>query len=208
MSRNTHLASALAFSMALFTSSAAAYEEKEKEPFTGTASAGLCKLNISSGTSVPDFETCGTYNLYGGYRFTSWLHAEVGFQDYSNASTAIEKDLAGSYETEFTATTTFAGLGIHFPVHRTLIPYVRGGVLHYRSKLTVHEYFDDIYPEGSQTARDNGTGYYWATGLTLQSAQELRFILEFQQQVLQNIFEDSSRPLEARYNSIMLGFGF
>jgi len=189
-------------------SASAEETQKPDNPYTGIISAGACALKVHSDNTDPDFHNCGTFNLYAGYRFFNWLNIEAGYQRFLDSDTDRKTDMAGSYKTSLTSSTVFGGLGIHIPVSDTFIPYLRGGVLSYHSKLTVHEYFDDIYPDGKDSATDSGRGYYWAAGLSFYPEKKFRYVIEYQQQVLQDIFSGSNNPFDAHYESIMLGIGF
>ncbi|HCG79505.1 MAG TPA: hypothetical protein DE015_09895 [Oceanospirillales bacterium] len=177
-------------------------------PHIGASQADIETDSAINASNQPEFDSNLNYGLALEYSALSWLKLEVDYTRHRESETNKQRDIAGEYKNSLTSDIVALGLQVEtFQYNRTRL-YVKGGGLIYNTQLTVKEYFDDVYPSGEASASDRGQGYYAGISLYHPLDDDIKFMLSINHQRLNDVFSDTRRAFDIRYNSLMLGLAF
>ncbi|MEC9255684.1 MAG: outer membrane beta-barrel protein [Pseudomonadota bacterium] len=177
-------------------------------PHIGISQADIETDSAINASNQPEFDSNLNYGLALEYSALSWLKLEVDYTRHRESETNKQRDIAGEYKNSLTSDIVALGLQVEtFQYNRTRL-YVKGGGLIYNTQLTVKEYFDDVYPSGEASASDRGQGYYAGISLYHPLDDDIKFMLSINHQRLNDVFSDTRRAFDIRYNSLMLGLAF
>ena len=158
--------------------------------------------------SKPEFSLAAASGVTLGYSVLPWVAVEAGYTQQMGTESDEQTDIAGSYTTELYSEILTAGLNLRLMKSESVELFSRIGGLKYSTELTVHERFDDVYPEGEVSAWTSGNGYYLGLGIRNRSSNGLMFSGAVEYHRLTEAFADSSRPFDISYTGLTLGVGF
>ena len=129
------------------------------------AGAGVMESDL--GFEVLDHSATG-WQVFGGYRFTRYMAAEVGYLDTGDAEETIE-----GTEVTLNATGTHASVIAQWPIGETFALHARAGMIDWDAELTLSDEF------GTDTASATGQDLFWGAGATFNFAERFGLRLEY-----------------------------
>ena len=156
-----------------------------------------------------DFKSGRTLTVHYNRFFRDWLAVDAGLVISDRTREESRKDVVGDFRTSYQTQAILLGLK---PRHRFTSPYEvygRLGLQFWRTELEVEEYFGPGIPEGTDSARDTGYGYYISIGGAHYVTDRWLVQLEIRHMKQLDVFAgQTASPFDLDINSIGLGVGY
>ncbi len=159
--------------------------------------------------SSDDFHTGKTLSVNYNYYFLSWLAATAGVFISEEISTDPITDVVGTYQATIESEGITFGLRSDYQFSKRNRIYGRAGLLLYKSKLTVDEFFSPGVPSGSSSDTTDGQGYFIAIAWAHSFTKRIRFQLELSNMTQLDLFKgETTRPFDLSNTGVSLGLGY
>jgi len=129
---------------------------------------GAGAMESDLGFEVFDESATG-WKVFGGYRFTRRIAAEIGYLDTGDAEATIE-----GTDVTLGATGSHVSVVASFPVGETFAFHARAGIINWEAELEI----DD--GEGGGTSDANGQDLYWGAGGSFNFGETWSLRLEYE----------------------------
>ncbi|RLT98646.1 outer membrane protein [Ketobacter sp.] len=167
----------------------------------GFFSAGYDWIDVEGA----DFD--GTVAAEIGARWTlnDLLLLEAGLSGIFDSQTDTLEDNTGSYQLSINSWDFLLGIQYRHWFAEQLAGYVRLGALVYNMEIELDEAFYDLKPAGSDSASDNGFGFYGAVGVTYQLNPGWSMSSELLFKRRLDFLGDSSKPFDVDSTGFSIG---
>ena len=125
---------------------------------------------IESDLGLDEFDNSATgWKVFGGYRFTRTIAAEIGYLDTGDA----EETIVGT-DVTLNATGSHVSVVASWPIGESFALHARAGFIDWEAELTLS---DDVVTE---TSNANGQDLYWGAGATFNLSESFGLRLEYE----------------------------
>ena len=156
-----------------------------------------------------DFKSGNAIAINYNYDLKAWLAADVGLLVTDKTLEESGKDVVGDYRTNIRTQALLLGIK---PRRRFQSPYEvfgRLGLQLWRTELEVEEYFGEGIPEGADSEKDTGYGYYLSIGGAHYVTDRVLVQLEFRHFKQLDVFQGKTAyPFDLAINALSLGVGY
>ncbi|MEE2731915.1 MAG: outer membrane beta-barrel protein [Pseudomonadota bacterium] len=191
----------LAASLATLSVSIVAEPNQAVQFDHGFVSAGYDWIDVEGA----DFD--GTVGAEIGARWTlnDLLLLEAGLSGIFDSQTETLEDNTGSYQLSISSWDFLLGIQYQQRFAERLAGYVRLGALAYNMEIELDEAFYDLKPAGSDSASDNGFGFYGGVGATylLNPGWSISSELLFKRRL--DFLDESSKPFDVDSTGFSIG---
>ena len=168
----------------------------------------LLRTVLDAGGS-DDFKSGNAIAVNFNYDLNNWLAADVGFLVTDKTLEESRQDIVGFYRANIRSQALLLGVK---PRHRFQSPYEifgRLGLQLWRTELEVEEYFAEGIPEGADSEKDTGYGYYLSFGGAHYVTDRVLVQLEFRHFKQLDVFQGKTAyPFDLEINALSLGVGY
>jgi len=165
--------------------------------------------------SVPDaggsdnFRTGKLLSVNYNYYFKSWLAATTGIFISEEIKANPITDVVGVYQTKIDTWGITFGVRPEYVISMRNKIYGRAGLLFYKTKLTVDEYFAPGLEAGSRSSIADGNGYFFALAWAHTFNKRLSFQLEFSSMTQLDLFKGkTTRSFDLKYTGFNIGMAY
>lgn len=182
-------------------------------PFSATAEdmqldLSLHNIGLDAGGS-DDFKRGQALSLNYNYLLTSWLALDSGIFISNKVQDEKKADLAGTLRASLATRSLSLGLKPQYRFSSPFQLYAKLGLLYWQTEVEVEEYFNEEIPPGTDSADDDGWGYYAGIGAGYFITETITLQLEFNRQFQPDIFKGKSDfPFDLEISTFALGAGF
>ncbi len=156
-----------------------------------------------------DFKSGNAIAINYNHDLKNWLAADVGLLVTDKTLEESRQDIVGFYRANIRSQALLVGLK---PLRRFQSPYEvfgRLGLQFWRTELEVEEYFGEGIPEGADSAKDTGYGYYLSFGGAHYVTDRVLVQLEFRHFKQLDVFQGkTANPFDLEINALSLGVGY
>lgn len=156
-----------------------------------------------------DFKSGNAIAINYNYDLRAWLAADVGLLITGKTLEESGKDVVGDYRTNIRTQALLLGIK---PRRRFQSPYEvygRLGLQLWQTELEVEEYFGEGIPEGTDSEKDTGYGYYLSIGGAHYVTDRVLVQLEFRHFKQLDVFQGKTAyPFDLAINALSLGVGY
>lgn len=168
----------------------------------------LLRTSLDAGGS-DEFKSSNAIAINYNYDFKSWLAADVGLLVTDKTLEESRQDIVGYYRANIRSQALLLGIK---PRRRFQSPYEvygRLGLQLWRTELEVEEYFGEGIPEGADSEKDTGYGYYLSFGGAHYVTDRVLVQLEFRHFKQLDVFDGKTAyPFDLEINALSLGVGY
>lgn len=168
----------------------------------------LLRTSLDAGGS-DEFKSGNAIVITYSHDLKNWLAADVGLLVTDKTFEQSRQDIVGYYRTSIQSQALLLGIK---PRHRFQSPYEvygRLGVQCWRTELEVEEYFGEGIPEGADSEKDTGYGYYLSIGGAHYVTDRVLVQLEFRHFKQLDVFQGKTAyPFDLAINALSLGVGY
>jgi opacity protein-like surface antigen len=180
-----------------------------------TVKAENMQLDVNVGWTKLDaggndeFKSGRALAVHYGYFLKHWLAADIGLVVSDKTREESRRDIVGDFRTSIQTQAILLGLKPRYKFSTPYEVYGRLGLQYWRTELEVEEYFGPGIPEGAESAKDTGYGYYVSIGGGYYVTENVMVQLEFGHMEQLDVFEGKSRyPFDLAINSFSFGVGY
>ncbi len=180
-----------------------------------TVQAGNMQLDVNLGwTSLDaggndDFTSGKALAVHYDYFMKPWLAADIGLYLSDNTMEQSQADIVGDYRTSIQSQAILLGVKPRYRFESPYEIYGRLGLQYWRTELEVEEYFGTGIPGGTDSAKDNGYGYYASFGGAYYATENVLVQLELRYMNQPGVFEGKSQfPFDLTIRSFSFGIGY
>jgi opacity protein-like surface antigen len=156
-----------------------------------------------------EFKSGNAIAINYNHDFKNWLAADLGLLVTDKTLEESRQDIVGYYRSNIRSQALLLGVK---PRHRFQSPYEvfgRLGLQLWRTELEVEEYFGEGIPEGADSEKDTGYGYYLSIGGAHYVTDRVLVQLEFRHFKQLDVFQGKTAyPFDLAINALSLGVGY
>lgn len=169
----------------------------------------LHNIGLDAGGS-DNFERGKALSLNYSYALKSWLALDSGLFISNKVQDETKTDNAGTVSANLATHSLLFGLKPQYHFSSSAFQlYARLGLSYWQTEVEVEEYYNEEIPPGTDSADDDGWGYYASIGAGYFVSETITLQLELNRQYQSDIFEGKSDfPFDLEISSIALGAGF
>ena len=172
---------------------------------------GNVLYTIPDAGGTDDFHTGKLLSLNYNYYYLPWLALTTGLFFSEEIFDEVQTDIVGTYQASIETHGLSFGLRPEYKLSERNKIYARAGILLYKTKLTVDEFFEAGLPSGSTSATTDGNGYFIGFGWQHFFTDKVSFQLELKNQNQLDLFDgktNSDRVLDINYTGFSIGLGY
>ena len=156
-----------------------------------------------------EFHSGKAINVNYSYYLKDWLAVDAGLMVSDKALDESQTDIVGTYRASIQTQAILLGVKPRYRFEAPYEVYGRLGLQYWNTELEVEEYFGTGIPEGTDSATDSGTGYYFSLGGAYYVADNIIVQLELRQMKQLDVFEgQSAYPFDLTINALSFGVGY
>jgi len=166
---------------------------------------------IPDAGGTDDFHTGRVFNANYNYYPLSWLALTGGIFISEEIFDSTRTDIAGTFQASIETQGITLGVRPEYKFSKRNKMYARTGLLMYKTKLTVREFFDASLPSGTTSDTTDGSGYYVAIGWAHFFTPHVLFQLELATQKQLNLFDGKTAAenvFDLNTSGFSLGVGY
>ena len=166
----------------------------------------LAKIDAGSNSS---FENGKLLTAFFDYYFTPWFSLNVGLTTSDKIYDKKRNDIVGKYQANLQTRSLQIGIKLRRQFNEPFEIYGRLGLQNWETELEVEEYFGPGIPPGSDSARDQGIGYYISLGAAHLITASFSVQIELSRMQQPDVFkEQSGYPFDLTITGIGIGMGY
>lgn len=158
-----------------------------------------------------DFHTGKVVTLNYNYYYLPWLALTTGLFFSEELFDEVQTDIVGTYQASIETRGLSFGLRPEYNLSVQNKIYARTGILLYKTKLIVDEFFEAGLPTGSTNSTTDGNGYFIGIGWQHSFTDKVSFQLELNNQRQLDLFDGKTSPdrvLDVNYTGFSIGLGY
>lgn len=156
---------------------------------------GCCSASQSVDSNI-DIENSPYANLRGRIAFNDYWGAELALGGFNKAESETRRDNAGDYYLTFKSRELMAGLYGTLELSRRWNVSFSGGLLRYRTQVTLHESYLGQQPDQEIDMTEKGQGYYANIGVRWEYNRYLSLGPDLIYRQQQKLFSGSQRAFD------------
>lgn len=172
---------------------------------------GNVLYTIPDAGGTDDFHTGKLLSLNYNYYYLPWLALTTGLFFSEEIFDEIQTDIVGTYQASIETRGISFGLRPEYNLSVQNKIYARTGILLYKTKLIVDEFFEPGLPTGSTSASTDGNGYFIGIGWQHSFTDKVSFQLELNNQKQLDLFDGKTSPdrvFDLNYTGFSIGLGY
>jgi opacity protein-like surface antigen len=156
-----------------------------------------------------EFKSGKALAVHYDYFLKHWLAVDIGLYVSDKTREESRQDIVGDFRTSVQSQAVLLGLKPRYKFSTPYEVFGRLGLQYWRTELEVEEYFGPGIPEGVDSAKDTGYGYYASIGGGYYVTEKIMVQLEFRHMTQLDVFEGKSDyPFDLAINSFSIGLGY
>jgi len=164
-------------------------------------------------------ETGGTDNFHTGkiltvnynYYYQPWFALTAGLFFSEEIYDKTQTDIVGTYQASIETRGLSLGIRPEYHLSEQNKIYGRLGIISYKTKLIIDEYFEPGLPTGSSDKDTSGNGYFIGIGWQHSFTKKISFQLELKNQKQLDLFDgetSADRVFDFSYTGFSIGLGY
>jgi len=178
---------------------------------TGKFIDGNVFYNIPDAGGSDDFHTGKILTVNYNYYYLPWLALTTGLFFSEEIFDEVKTDIVGTYQASIETRGFTLGLRPEYNLSKRNKIYARTGILLYKTKLIVDEFFEPGLPSGSTSETADGNGYFIGMGWQHSFTDKVSFQLELNKQKQLDLFDGKTnldRVFDLNYTGFSIGLGY
>ncbi len=166
---------------------------------------------IPDAGATDDFRTGKILSVNYNYYTLPWLALTTGIFISEEISENANSDIVGTFQTRIETSGITLGLRPEHAFSDRNKIYGRAGLLFYKTKLSVEDYFEPGIPGGTTSASTDGNGYILALGWAHYFTPKVTFQLELKTQQHLDLFDgktNADNVFDISYSGFSIGLGY
>ena len=158
-----------------------------------------------------DFHTGKIPSINFNYYYQPWLAFTAGIYFSEEIFDNTQTDIVGTFQASIESQGLMLGVRPEYKFSERNKVYARTGLLTYKTKVTVREFFEPGLPFGTTSDSADGTGYYFTLGWAHSFTPSISFQLEFGTQKQLDLFDGKTTPdrvFDLTLTGFSLGLGY
>jgi len=158
-----------------------------------------------------DFHTGKILNFNYSYYYRPWLALTAGIFFSEEIYDEVQTDIVGTYQASVETRGLSLGIRPEYSLSEQNKIYARLGIISYKTKLIIDEYFEPGLPTGSSDSTTTGNGYLISFGWQHSFTNEISFQLELKNQKQLDLFDGKTSPdrvFDFSYTGFSIGLGY
>jgi len=158
-----------------------------------------------------DFHTGKILSFNYSYYYRSWLAFTAGIFFSEEIYDEIQTDIVGTYQASIETRGLKLGIRPEYSLSKQNKIYARLGIISYKTKLIIDEYFEPGLPTGSSDDTATGNGYLIGFGWQHSFTDKVSFQLELKNQKQLDLFDGKTTPdrvFDFSYTGFSIGLGY